>query len=109
VLEVVKWDRHGEVVVVSGWGQTADWYRNVTAGGEVRITLANRSWSADYRVLLPDEAAQVLADYERRNRYVRPVTNWVLGLLVGWHYDGSTEARRRLVQQLPMVAFQPER
>lgn len=53
-----------------------------------------------------DEAAQILADYEYRNRYVRPVTDRMLSYLVGWRYDGSLEARRRVVEQLPMVAFQ---
>ncbi|HVA75161.1 MAG TPA: nitroreductase family deazaflavin-dependent oxidoreductase [Acidimicrobiales bacterium] len=106
-LEVVKWDPEGEVVVVSGWGPAADWYRNVTAGGDVRITVGSRSFSATHRVLPHDEAAEVLADYEHRNRYVRPVINRMLGYLAGWHYDGSVEARRRLVEQLPMVAFRP--
>jgi hypothetical protein len=41
-----------------------------------------------------------------RNRYVRPVIDRMLGYLVGRHYDGSSEDRRRLVEQLPMVAFQ---
>lgn len=105
VLEVVKWDRQGEVVVVSGWGPAADWYRNVAAGGDVRVTVGGRSFRASHRVVPHDEAADVLADYEHRNRYVRPVINRMLGSLVGWRYDGSVEARRRLVEQLPMVAF----
>lgn len=106
VLEVVKWDRLGEVVVMSGWGPTADWYRNVMAGGDIRITVGSRSFPASHRVVPQDEAAQILADYEYRNRYVRPVTDRVLSYLVGWRYDGSMEARRRVVEQLPMVAFQ---
>jgi deazaflavin-dependent oxidoreductase (nitroreductase family) len=106
VLEVVKWDRLGEVVVLSGWGRGADWYRNVRAGGDIRITVGNRSFPATNRVVPYEEAAQILSDYEYRNRYVRPVINRTLGYLVGWGYDGSVEARRRLVGQPPMVAFQ---
>lgn len=106
LLEVVKWDRQGEVVVMSGWGPAADWYRNVMAGGDVRITIGHRSFLANHRAVPHEEAALVLAAYEHRNRYVRPVINRVLGYLVGWRYDGSMEARHRLVQQLPMVAFQ---
>jgi deazaflavin-dependent oxidoreductase (nitroreductase family) len=107
VLEVVKYDRRGEVVVVSGWGPAADWNRNVTAGGAAQITIGHRTFGASHRVVPHDEAAQVLADYEYRNRYVRPVINRILGYLAGWRYDGSSQARRRLVEQLPMVAFQP--
>jgi len=36
---------------------------------------------------------------------MRPVVNRMLGYLVGWRYTGSAEARRRVVEQLPMVAF----
>lgn len=109
VLEVVRWDPDREVMVVSGWGPSADWYRNVTAGGDVRISSGQQNFAATHRVVPAEEAAQVLADYERRNRWVRPVINRMLGFLVGWRYDGSAEARRRLVEQLPMVAFQLRR
>jgi deazaflavin-dependent oxidoreductase (nitroreductase family) len=108
VLEVIKWDSR-EAVVVSGWGPVSDWYRNVTAGGDVRITIGGQSFPASHRLIPLVEAAQVLADYEHRNRFVRPVINSMLGALVGWPYDGSGAARRRLVRQLPMVAFQPSR
>ena len=107
VLEVVKCDSQGEVVVVSGWGPSADWYRNVTAGGDVRVTVGSRSFPASHRVVPHDEAVQVLADYEYRNRYLRPIVNRMLGHLAGWPYDGSALARRRLVEQLPLVGFQP--
>ena len=105
VLEVVKWDSAGEVVVVSGWGPAADWYRNVLASSEVAVTLSTRRISARHRVLSLDEAVEVMADYEHRNRFLGPVIRRVLGHVVGWPYDGSDEARRRLVAQLPMVAF----
>jgi deazaflavin-dependent oxidoreductase (nitroreductase family) len=107
VLEIVKWDRNEDIAfVVSGWGPAADWYRNVTAGTETRITVGNRRFPARHRLVPPDEAVQVLTDYEHRNRWVRPIINRVFGSLVGWQYDGSIAARRRLAEQLPMVAFQ---
>ncbi|HEY3718253.1 MAG TPA: hypothetical protein VGL39_27320 [Jatrophihabitantaceae bacterium] len=31
----------------------------------------------------------------------------VLSWLIGWRYDGTDEARRRLVGQLSVVAFRP--
>ena len=54
-----------------------------------------------------EAATRVLAAYARRNRLVRPVVNRVLSLLVGWRYDGSPDARRRLAGTLPFVAFRP--
>ena len=108
VLEVVGPGRRpGEVVVLSGLGVTADWYRNVRAGGMVEVTLARRSFRAEHRVLGADEAVAVLVGYERRNRWVAPVVRRVLSRLVGWDYDGSDGARRRLAGELPMVALWP--
>jgi deazaflavin-dependent oxidoreductase (nitroreductase family) len=105
VLEVVKWGPMGEFVVMSGWGPEADWYRNVTTGGDIRVTVESHTFPAIHRVVSGDEAEQALADYEHRNRYVRPIVNGMLGYLVGWRYDGSPEARRRLAEQLPLIAF----
>jgi deazaflavin-dependent oxidoreductase (nitroreductase family) len=105
VVEVVKWTPDGEVVVLSGWGESADWYRNAVAQPSVEIVLGRRRFTASHRVLPTDEAAAILADYERRNRWLRPVVHWVLGRLVGWSYGGSAEERVRLASQLPMIAF----
>lgn len=60
-----------------------------------------------HRELDVDEAAAVLADYERRNRLAAPVVRRVLSRLVGWRYDGSEQARRRLVRERPVLAFRP--
>ncbi|MGH9078850.1 MAG: nitroreductase family deazaflavin-dependent oxidoreductase, partial [Acidimicrobiales bacterium] len=107
VLEVVRWRPDPEVVVVSGWGPAADWFRNVTAGGPVLISVGRLDFAASHRVLPPDEAFEVMADYEHRNRHIAPVVRRMIGYLVGWPYDGSGEARHRLVQQLPLVSLCP--
>jgi hypothetical protein len=59
-------------------------------------------------VLDPDEASEVLADYERRNRFAAPVVRTVLSRLLGWRYRGSDADRVRAVLQLPLVAFTPD-
>jgi hypothetical protein len=51
--------------------------------------------------------AAVLAEYERRNRYLAPVLRRALSWLVGWRYDGTEAKRRQLVGELPMVALRP--
>jgi hypothetical protein len=56
-------------------------------------------------ILDDDRAVEIIASYEQRNRLVAPVVRWVLGRLVGWPYDGTEAARRRLVAELPVVAF----
>ena len=62
---------------------------------------------ADVRLLPPDEAIAALRYYERRHPLLRPIVHPMLSRLAGWHFDGSPQARRRLAQDLPMVAFRP--
>jgi deazaflavin-dependent oxidoreductase (nitroreductase family) len=108
VLEVVRWrPEESEAVVMSGFGTHAGWYRNVLDGGAVGIEIGGRRWRPEVRQLEPTEAASVLADYERRNRLVRPLARRILGRLAGFPYDGSEPSRKRLVQTLPLVAFRP--
>lgn len=110
VLEVVRYDRAtGEAVVMSGFGNESDWLRNVRAGSDIVVSIGRSSSPATYRMLPADEAIDVFADYERRNIMVRPVVRAVLGRLLGWRFDGTDDARRRLAEQLPMVAFRPTR
>jgi hypothetical protein len=94
-----------EFVVMSGFGRDADWYRNLRANGLAEITVGRDQFRAVFRDLDEREACNVLADYERRNRFARPVVRWVLGRLLGWRYDGSMPSRQRAVAQLPLVAF----
>ena len=109
VLEVVNADTAtGEVMVISGTGPKAQWYLNLRANGDAEIETGRRRFAARYRELPIEEAAQVLAGYERRNRIIAPIVRHLLSKLVGWRFDSSDAARRRLVSQLPMVAFAPE-
>ena len=104
VLEVVG-EAGDEVVVVAGFGRSADWFRNIVALPPIEVAIGRDRFRPQARVLPDEEAAAVLADYERRHRLVAPVVRRVLGWLVGWEYDGSAAARSRLVQELPFVAF----
>ena len=49
----------------------------------------------------------VAKNYERRNRILGLIVRWVLSRLLGWRYRGSEDDRRRLVKQLPLLAFRP--
>jgi deazaflavin-dependent oxidoreductase (nitroreductase family) len=108
VLEVVGTNpADGEYMVVAGWGPSSDWYRNIQANPATEVIVGRRHFRPQHRVLDDSEAITVIADYERRNRWVRPIVHRGLGALVGWRYDGSQDARERLVRQLPVVAFRP--
>jgi deazaflavin-dependent oxidoreductase (nitroreductase family) len=108
VLEVVEYRKEGpEAVVISAFGRNADWFRNIAATPDPEVVIGSRRFTAACRVLDEGEAVQVFAGYERRNRFVAPIIRSVLSRLLGWRYDGSEEDRRRLVVQLPFVAFRP--
>lgn len=108
VLEVVGTDdTTGEVMVISGYGAKADWYRNLHANGTAEIETGRRQFVASARDLDVDEAERVFVAYERSYRFMKPLLRRLLTKLAGWDYDGSDEARRKLASQLPIVAFTP--
>jgi deazaflavin-dependent oxidoreductase (nitroreductase family) len=108
VLEVLEYRPEGpEAVVMSAFGRRAQWLRNIEATPGPEVTMGSQHFVAAYRLLDEGEAATALAGYERRNRYAAPIIRRVLSRLVGWRYDGSPDARLRLVRELPLVAFRP--
>ena len=110
VVEVVGRVRaNDEYVVMSGFGHTSDWLRNLQAGGGREVAVGTRRFRPELRMLDVDEAATILGDYERHNRLIAPVVRRVLSGLVGWRYTGTEVGRRRLVHDLPLVALRPVR
>ena len=108
VLEVLDYDvGSGTAVVMAGFGRRSDWYQNLQARPALKVVIGRRAFPPAQRELAEQEAVTVLAGYERRNRLLAPVLRAVLGRLVGWPYDGSEAARRRLVNERPLVAFSP--
>ena len=108
VLQVLRYDpKTGEAVVMSGSGPTTGWLRNIAANDQLEVSIGHSFFAGSYRLLGPEEAMGVLADYERANILVRPLVRAVLGHLGQGRFDGSDAARRRLAYQLPMVAFRP--
>jgi deazaflavin-dependent oxidoreductase (nitroreductase family) len=109
MLEVIGEHRgNGEVLVMAGLGRSAQWLRNVQAGNAMEVAIGHDRFRPRHRMLTPAEASEALADYERRYRVLAPIVRRVLSWLVGWCYDGSVDARLRLVTQLPVVGFRPD-
>ena len=109
VLEVMEFRKAtGEMVVMCAFGPSADWYRNIQAMPDFEVMSGSKRFRACYRRLDKEEAAQVIGNYERRNRFLGPVVRTVLSKLLGWRYDGSEDARRRAAAELPLVSFRPK-
>jgi deazaflavin-dependent oxidoreductase (nitroreductase family) len=109
VLEVVGENERNEVIVVAGLGRSAQWYRNLQVHEAVEVAIAGERFAPVHRELSTNEAASVIADYERRNRHLAPVIRHLLSWLVGWRYDGTESARHRLVAELPLIGLRPAR
>jgi len=106
VLEVLEYRKEGsEAVVMSAFGRTADWLRNIETSPNPEVAIGSQRFIAAYRVLDKEEAVTAIAGYEQRNRFIAPIIRVVLSHLLGWRYDSSPDHRRRLVAQLPFIAF----
>ncbi len=105
VLEVIRHDPSSEEsVVVSAWGDRADWYRNIRANPPLDVETGSRRYVPVVRFLGPEHGYQELTDYVRRHPRA---ARFLLGL-IGHAYDGSEDGRRKLASILPLVSFRPQ-
>jgi deazaflavin-dependent oxidoreductase (nitroreductase family) len=108
VLEIMEYRTEGpEAVVMSAFGRNADWLRNIEAAPGPQVVIGSQHFVASHHLLDEEEAVRVITSYERRNWFIAPIIHAILSRLLGWRYDGSESARRRLVAQLPLIAFRP--
>ncbi|MGH2369220.1 MAG: nitroreductase family deazaflavin-dependent oxidoreductase [Chloroflexota bacterium] len=105
VVEVVRYDPGTrESVVVSAWGDRADWYRNLQAAPALSIQTGGQHYTPIQRFLTPEQVYQALRDYRRRNRWAAGIIQRLFGL----PFDG-TDTNQVRVQMLRGVAFRPAR
>lgn len=102
VLEVLGHPTPDTYVVASGFGDRAQWYRNVLANPRVRVAVAGRGPTpATARPLPSAEADDVLAAYMKRHRAAwsrfKPVLENTLGTAIPEHET-----------PLPMIEFRFE-
>jgi deazaflavin-dependent oxidoreductase (nitroreductase family) len=108
VLEVVEYRNEGpEVIVANGFGPGSDGLRNIQAKCDEEVTVGRQHFVASHRFLSEDEAARVIERYEYRNRFIAPIVRAGFTWLLGWSYRASESDRRRLVSQIPLLAFRP--
>jgi deazaflavin-dependent oxidoreductase (nitroreductase family) len=94
VLEVVRHDRAtGAYVIPSGWGEQADWLRNIQQTPNVLVEAGSRRFEATATRLSVDEVEQELRDYARQH----PLAfRGLVALLMGRRSIGTDEAFRLL-------------
>jgi len=68
VLDVVRRDEQADAyIVASGFGEKADWYKNVMAYPEVKIQVGSRHFYARAERLPLEQATAEMLDYNRRH------------------------------------------
>lgn len=101
-VEVVVHDREThELIVCSGTGPNADWYRNIRRRPAEQVQVRNDRWQPRQRLLDQHEAAERFAHYEA----LHPRTAGRLLRSMGNSYDGSDAGRFEMMAAMPMVAF----
>lgn len=108
-MEAVEYRKAGpEVVVAGGFGHRFDWILNIEANPFAAVTIGFEHFVAQHRFLGEEEAAEVIKNYERRNRLIAPIVRAGFSWILGWTYHGGDDDRRRFVRQIPLIAFRPE-
>jgi deazaflavin-dependent oxidoreductase (nitroreductase family) len=90
-------------VVLSGWGEKADWYRNIQATPALEVRTGSERYVPEQRFLEPEENQAVLADYARRH----PLAFQIFARVFGYPLGGTKAACREAALSLRLVAFRP--
>ncbi len=105
VLEVVRYDpATGVVVVASGWGEKADWFRNILKTPTVTVNIGHRRFEAVARRLSVEAAASELCDYAAHH----PDTfEQLTRMMIGTQPGGETVDCVALAGIVPVVSLTP--
>ena len=105
VLEVVRKDAATDTFfVASGWGEKANWFRNIQQTPEVIVQVGRRRLAALATRLTEAEAERELRDYAAR--YPRAF-RFLASLIAGQHLSHTEADFRTLAQSFPLVALRP--
>ncbi|MGD8458407.1 MAG: nitroreductase family deazaflavin-dependent oxidoreductase [Anaerolineales bacterium] len=100
VVEIVRYDKEGEYyVIVSGYGEKADWYKNLMKTPEIKAQVGGRHFDGAAARLPENEALGEFQDYARRY----PNALKYLGRLMGLQIEGTEEDLVQLSQVLPVL------
>lgn len=105
VLEVVNYIPATDTfVVASGWGEKAEWFRNLQQQPEVTITVGTHSRRVVATRLSAAEAEQQLLDYA----WQHPVAfRWLTRLITEQRLTEPGENVQALSSAIPLVALRP--
>jgi deazaflavin-dependent oxidoreductase (nitroreductase family) len=103
VVEVVEREKEsGNIIVVAGYGEQTQWYKNLRQLPETTIQLGNRRLSVHIVLLRPEDGEDIIARYMAR--YGKLTTQ--LFSMIGYEWDGTEIDARRIAREgLRFVKF----
>jgi deazaflavin-dependent oxidoreductase (nitroreductase family) len=101
VEALVEDAERGEIVISPMFGENADWYRNVIAGGLLEARLGGEAHEMEWRRLSDEESELATAAYRREHPLYSRLIFWMLARLHGRPGD-RPEA---VAAALPMLAL----
>ncbi len=103
VIEVVGHDAQTDTYfAASGWNMRSDWYRNILAHPQVRLSTGRRRrMTAVAQVLEPAPASDRLVDYARRH----PFAMKELAEIMGFPKHKTQADIRAIAESLPILGF----
>jgi deazaflavin-dependent oxidoreductase (nitroreductase family) len=100
VVEVVRYDITTDTYfIVSGFGEQADWFRNIVKTPDVTVRVNTRRLACIAEHVSQQEATDELKDYARRH----PAALKTLSRALNYPWDGTEESYRKLAQMLPVI------
>jgi len=105
MLEVVHFNRESNTYyVASGFGEQADWYKNIVKNSEVSIQAAGKQISVTADQLSINEAEEIFRNYHVNH----PKALQGLAKLIGYETpEDETEMLAFFRDHIPVVAFRP--
>ena len=104
-LEVVRYDAKTRTsIVISAWGETSDWYRNIRETPALQIQVGRDRYVPEQRFLTTDETEHELDLYVEHHGLSAKMLSRVLGL----DFASDRAQRRKFAESARMVAFRPQ-
>ena len=103
VVEVVEIEKEtGNVIVVAGYGNQAQWYKNLKQMSTTSIQLGSKKLTAKVEMISPEDGADIMLRYT--NRYGK--LTGMLFSMMGYDWDGTEQGTRKIaIDHLRFVRF----
>lgn len=105
VIEVVDYDDESNTyTVASGWGEKADWYRNILNTPDVTIQVGRQQSIARAVPLSVSEGQDILYAYAQKHPGAFRELSY---LMMGERLDADRDEIQNMAEKIPLIALQP--